>query len=131
MLTNPHRLTAMLLANFLATTSALADVDSGGGRQAWERGLQRQCPSHHVEWLCDACKMALVSDYFPSVPPIVEDKITSTADVNRRCANDQAAFPCPARLWLDAINKLGRMRELVVFSCRHYTCESPSVCKRT
>ena len=130
MLMGTHRITAIVLANFVAIATALADPGSDSGRQAWEKGLHRQCPAHHVDWLCDVCKMAAVSDYFPSVPPIVQDKIYSMADANHRCTVGQAGFPCPARLWLDAVNKLGRMRELVAFDCDHYQCEARSICRR-
>jgi hypothetical protein len=48
------------------TVSAAAD---DALRAEWERGLRRQCPSHHVEWLADGDYDQVLAEFFATLPP--------------------------------------------------------------
>lgn len=97
---------------------------------AWERELRRQCPANHVEWLSDAGRDELVSDFVTTLPAATQKKISSIANVSRRCAEQTAGFSCEVSVHLDAFIQLKLLKRFTVFACHRYSCTEPIVCTK-
>ena len=96
----------------------------------WEKELRRQCPANHVEWLSDAGRDELVSDFVDTLPVATQKRISSIADVSRRCSEQTAGFSCEVSVHLDAFIQLSLLKRFTALACRHYKCTETAVCTK-
>ena len=96
----------------------------------WRMKLKSQCPSQHVNWICDVCYDALLYNFEKTLPDSMRRMADSLADSAsaRRCAKEIAGFSCEMSESLDAYNKLGLMNRFVGFGCRHVRCSDIALC---
>ena len=110
----------------LAATSASA-LDMG----PWEAAVARQCPSRHLEWMCDGCYDDFLDGFERTLPKATQSKIHKIADYSRRCREDVAGFSCEMAVHVDAMRRLGLFKRFVNYSCAEYSCSFAAHCTRT
>src|SRR6266851_2439880 len=95
---------------------------------AWDRELRRQCPSHHVEWICGDCYDDLMAAFEKTLPANTQRKMPLNSDYAHRCATETMGFYCEMFVFLDAAARLGLLKRFAAFACRRYRCEEPALC---
>jgi hypothetical protein len=96
----------------------------------WERELRRQCPANHVQWLSDAGRDELVSNFVDTLPAATAKTVSSIANVSRRCAGQTAGFSCEVSVHLDAFIQLNLLKRFAAFACREYKCTEIANCTK-
>jgi hypothetical protein len=96
----------------------------------WERELRRQCPANHVEWLTVAGKEELVIDFVDTLPTATQVRISSIADVSRRCSEQTSGLSCEVYVHLDAFIRLNLLRRFTAFACHRYKCTEAALCTK-
>ncbi len=119
-----RRLPGLVLIAFATLVSAAQAADVG----SWETAVARQCPSHHLERMCDGCYDDLLDGFERSLPKAARSKILRIADYSRRCREEIAGFSCEMSVHVDALRRLGLFDRLVAFSCAKYTCPYQGHC---
>jgi hypothetical protein len=129
---SPMRILNLLLFSSFVLLVALPSVAEATKKKSswevWEAELQRQCPANHVDWVFDGYYLDLLNSFEETLPALTRQKIFSIADYSRLCAQETMGFSCKMGASLDAFNRLGLMKQFVVFGCRHYKCEEPALC---
>ncbi len=97
----------------------------------WEAAVAKQCPSHHLEWMCDGCYDDFLDGFERTLPKATQSKIGRIADYPHRCKNEVAGFSCEMSVHVDAMHRLGLFKRLVDYSCAEYTCSFAANCTRT
>ncbi len=94
----------------------------------WEAEWRRQCPSNHLEWFPDGSTDDLLGDFYQTLSPSLQHKVSAIADYSRRCSMEEIGFACEMSINLDAFNKLGLLKRFTAFACHHYKCVEASLC---
>ena len=115
-----------LIAFSMLTSEALA-LDT----RPWEAAVARQCPSRHLERMCDGCYDEFLGGFERTLPKATQSKITRLADYSHRCREEIAGFSCEMAVHVDAMKRLGVFERFVAYGCKQYTCSFAGHCTRT
>ena len=115
----------VMLLSLLASNAQAVDV------RPWEVAVARQCPSRHLERMCDGCYDDFLAGFERALPKATQSKITRLADYQHRCRDEVAGFSCEMAVHLDAMKQLGLFNRFVDYGCTHYTCSYAGHCIRT
>ncbi len=107
-----------------AVEARAADVSS------WERSVADQCPTHHLERMCDGCYDDFLDGFERTLPKAAQSKIRKIADYAHRCRQEVAGFSCEMTVHLDAMRRLGLLGRFVAYGCAGYTCPYAGHCVR-
>lgn len=97
----------------------------------WEAAVAKQCPSRHLEWMCDGCYDDFLDGFERRLPKATQSKITKIADYARRCRAEVGGFSCEMAVHVDAMRRLGLFKRFVDYSCTEYSCSFQANCVRT
>jgi hypothetical protein len=113
---------------FLLVALPTAGLAADDGWARWEHELRRQCPSHHVDWICGDCYDDLIGGFSATLPAATRRKSEQIADYSRRCARETMGFSCEMAVYLDAFRRLGLLKRFTAFGCNAYRCEDVAIC---
>lgn len=119
---------SLLCASAAFANSGRTRISETVADEAWRAELKRQCPSHHVEWLCDECWDALLAGFDRTLPTGTRRKIEKLDDWSHSCRNAMG-FSCELIVSVDTYHKLGLTRRFATYGCRHYRCEEMAMCE--
>ncbi len=109
----------------LAGEARAADLAS------WEKAVAEQCPSHHLERMCDGCYDDFLDGFERTLPKATQSRILKIADYSRRCREEVGGLSCEMSVHVDAMKRLGLLKRFVAYGCAEYTCPDPAHCDRT
>ena len=114
-----------------AVTCLTPAASWGADMSVWENAVARQCPTHHLEHICDGCFDSFLDDFERTLPKATQGRIRHIADYAHRCTQEVAGFSCEMSVHVDAMYKLGLLKRFVAYGCAHYRCEEAAMCTRT
>ena len=97
----------------------------------WDSAVAKQCPSHHLEWMCDSCYDDIVGGFERGLPKATQSRIRRIADYSHRCRNEVGGLSCELSVHVDAMRRLGLFKHFVDYSCAEYRCSDEAHCART
>ena len=110
--------------------SGQASAENPSAWDAWERSLNAQCPSHHVNWICDGCYLDLIDGFEARFSSKTRERARRIADYKTHCADEIMGFSCEMERSLIAYRQLGLLRSFTKFGCKHVKCEEPALCSK-
>ena len=123
------KISTMFVVLIALQLSPLVSAHGSDSWLAWERGLHRACPRHHVEWVADGGYDELLAAFIDTLPQRVKKQISRITDYDRRC-QDTEGFSCEMGMHLDAFRHLGLLGQFTKFGCDHVKCEDIALCSR-
>jgi hypothetical protein len=119
-----------LLLLMMFTIPLVLDAADGNVWKKWGKELRRQCPANHVQWISDPEQDELIADFEKTLPTATQMKIDAIADYTHRCSQVKIGFYCEMAVHLDALIRLGLLKQFAAFGCQHYKCTEPALCTK-
>lgn len=95
----------------------------------WRQLSRRQCPNHHVTWVCDGCYLQLTVGFAHTLTRSEQMQLVKVTEF-ARCADEVAGFSCEMAVSLKAYDQLGLMHRFVNYTCKTVKCEEAALCSR-
>ena len=118
---------ALLIAGIVMLVAG--PVRAASAWDDWAHRSDQQCPSKHVQWICNDCMFSLTEAFERTLTNAQMRRVSVLADDRRRCATTWGFF-CQTKGSLDAYERLGLMTSFVRSGCRTVKCEEVAECSR-
>ena len=97
----------------------------------WREFAARDCPTHHVDWVCDGCYLRLTVGFENTLTKGERHRLDRlVADNSGPCADEIAGFSCEMAVSLKAYDSLSLMPRFAKYTCRSVKCEDAAICSR-